>query len=53
MSDPARFIAAVVVALFRGGRVLAMRRAPDKDAGAGAWEALSGRVEPGEDPRTT
>ena len=50
MSDPTRFIAAVVVALFRGGRVLAMRRAPDKDAGAGAWEALSGRVEPGEDP---
>jgi len=50
VSDPTRFIAAVVVALFRGGRVLAMRRAPDKDAGAGAWEALSGRVEPGEDP---
>jgi len=50
MSDSARFIAAVVVAVFRGSRVLAMRRAPDKDAGAGAWEALSGRVMPGEDP---
>ncbi len=50
MSESTRFIAAVVVAVFRGGRVLAMRRAPDKDAGAGAWEALSGRVLPGEDP---
>ena len=50
MSATARFVAAVVVAVFRDGRVLAMRRAPDKDAGAGAWEALSGRVLPGEDP---
>jgi len=50
LSDSARFVAAVVVAVFRGGRVLAMRRSPDKDAGAGAWEALSGRVQPGEDP---
>ena len=50
MSDTARFVVAVVVAVFRGGRVLAMRRSPDKDAGAGAWEALSGRVQSGEDP---
>jgi selenoprotein W-related protein len=50
VSESTRFIAAVVIAVFRGGRVLAMRRAPDKDAGAGAWEALSGRVLPGEDP---
>lgn len=27
-----------------------MRRAATKDAGAGLWETLSGRVEPGEDP---
>jgi len=50
MSASDRFIVAVVIAVFRGGRVLAMRRAPDKDAGAGAWEALSGRVRPGEPP---
>jgi selenoprotein W-related protein len=50
VSDTARFVAAVVIAVFREGRVLAMRRAPDKDAGAGAWEALSGRVLPGEEP---
>ncbi len=39
-----------MVAVFRGGRVLAMRRSAHRDAGAGAWEALSGRVVPGEDP---
>jgi len=50
MSDPARFVVAVAVAVFRGGRVLAMRRSPHKDAGAGAWETLSGRVLPGEQP---
>ncbi len=50
MTDSARFIVAVAVAVLRGGRVLAMRRAPDRDAGAGAWEALSGRVLPGEPP---
>jgi len=50
MSDSARFVAAVAVAVFRGGRVLAMRRSLRKDAGAGAWETLSGRVLPGEQP---
>jgi len=50
VTHPDRFVVAVVIAVFRGDRVLAMRRAPDKDAGAGAWEALSGRVQPGEDP---
>ncbi len=40
-------VAAVVV---RDGRVLAMRRASTKDAGAGLWETLSGRVSPGEAP---
>jgi len=50
MSDSDRFVAAVAVAVFRGGRVLAMRRSPRKDAGAGAWETLSGRILPGEQP---
>ena len=50
MSASDRFIVAVVIAVFRAGRVLAARRAPDKDAGAGAWEALSGRLMPGETP---
>lgn len=49
-NETARFVAAVAVAVFRGGRILAMRRSPQKDAGAGAWEALSGRVRPGEQP---
>ena len=40
-------VAAVVV---RDGRVLAMRRAASKEAGAGLWETLSGRVAPGEEP---
>jgi 8-oxo-dGTP pyrophosphatase MutT (NUDIX family) len=39
-------VAAIVV---RRGRILAMRRAPHK-VGAGLWETLSGRVEPGEAP---
>ena len=50
MTQPPRLILAVVIVVFRGGRVLAMRRAADKDAGAGAWEALSGRVLPDEAP---
>lgn len=50
MNDSARFVVAVSVVVRRGDRVLAMRRSPTKDAGAGAWEALSGRVTPGEQP---
>jgi len=50
MNDAARFVVAVAVAVFRGRRVLAMRRSQRKDAGAGAWETLSGRVLPGEQP---
>jgi 8-oxo-dGTP diphosphatase len=50
MSDDARFVAAVVVLVFRGGRLLALRRSPRKDAAPGAWEAISGRVHPGEQP---
>ncbi|MCA9603365.1 MAG: NUDIX domain-containing protein [Polyangiales bacterium] len=45
-----RMIVAVSVVVVRAGRVLAMKRAATKDAGAGAWEVVSGRVEAGEDP---
>lgn len=43
-----RYIAAVAAVVVRGDRILAMRRASTKDAGAGLWETVSGRVEPGE-----
>jgi len=42
-------VVAVVAVIFRGDRVLAMRRAAHKPGG-GRWETLSGRVEPDEDP---
>lgn len=45
-----RQLVAVAAAIFRQGRVLCMRRAGNRDAGAGLWETLSGRVKPGEDP---
>lgn len=44
------FVVAVAAVIFRGDRVLAMRRSASKDAGAGLWETLSGRVEPDEQP---
>lgn len=44
------FIGAVCVIVRRGDRVLAMRRARTKDAAPGVWEAISGRLEPGEPP---
>lgn len=44
------FVVAVAAVVFKGERVLAMRRASTKDAGAGLWETLSGRVEVGEEP---
>ena len=44
------FVLAVVVVVQRGASVLAMRRATQKDAGAGAWETIAGRVEVDEDP---
>jgi 8-oxo-dGTP diphosphatase len=43
-------IVAVAIAIFRGDRVLAMRRASGRDAGAGLWETISGRIAAGEDP---
>lgn len=44
------FVLAVCAVICDGDRVLAMRRAAHKDAGAGLWETVSGRVEPGEEP---
>lgn len=48
--EDARYVVAVAAIIFRGGKILAMRRAAHKDAGAGLWETLSGRVHPGEEP---
>jgi 8-oxo-dGTP diphosphatase len=42
---------AASVLAFRDGRILAMRRSKKKRAAPGAWEVLSGRVEPGEPSR--
>lgn len=50
MNKEAKQWVAVVGLVFRGDLLLAMRRAPDRDAGAGIWEAISGRVAAGEDP---
>jgi len=49
----AHHVAAVAVLVLHEGRVLALRRAPDAEAAPGVWEALSGRIEPGEAPRAT
>ncbi len=46
------FVVAVTVVIARGDRVLAMRRAAHKDAGAGLWETPSGRVDADEQPET-
>ena len=48
--DGAPFVAAVEVFVFRGERLLAMRRSRRSEAAAGAWDALSGRIRPGEHP---
>lgn len=44
------FVGAVCALVRRNGRVLALRRSERKDAAPGIWEAVSGRLEPGEDP---
>jgi len=44
------YVVAVAATVFRGGRVLAMRRSATRDAGPGLWETLSGRLLLGEDP---
>lgn len=47
------YVVAVAAIIIRDGKVLAMRRAAIKDAGAGLWETLSGRVPLGEEPLET
>ena len=46
-----RVIGAVSVFIFRGDRLLALKRSARADAAAGAWDAVSGRLKPGEHPR--
>jgi 8-oxo-dGTP pyrophosphatase MutT (NUDIX family) len=48
--DAAMVVAVAAVVVRDDGRVLCMRRASTRDAGAGLWETLSGRVRPGEEP---
>ncbi|MBW2461943.1 MAG: NUDIX domain-containing protein [Deltaproteobacteria bacterium] len=40
-----QFVGAVVVVVFKEGRVLGLRRARALDSGAGLWECVSGRIE--------
>ena len=44
------FVAAVCALVRKDGRILSMRRSLARDAAPGIWEALSGRIEPGETP---
>ncbi len=53
VSTSTPFVAAVCVFAFRGDRLLALRRSPRNEAAAGAWEGISGRIEPGEQPEAT
>jgi 8-oxo-dGTP diphosphatase len=48
MSD--LFVAAVCALVRKEGKVLSMRRALTKDASPGIWEAVSGRIQHGEEP---
>jgi 8-oxo-dGTP diphosphatase len=50
MEETQLYVVAVAAIIIRDGKVLAMRRAATKDAGAGLWETLSGRVSLGEEP---
>ncbi|MBX3248955.1 MAG: NUDIX hydrolase [Myxococcales bacterium] len=43
-------VVAVAVVIVEDRKLLALRRARWRDAGAGLWEVVSGRVGPGEDP---
>lgn len=45
-----RQLVCVVGIVIRDGKILALRRAKDKDAAPGIWETVSGRVRLGEDP---
>jgi 8-oxo-dGTP diphosphatase len=49
LTAPPGFELAVAVIVFRGSRMLALRRSQMREAGAGLWETISGRVEGGED----
>jgi 8-oxo-dGTP pyrophosphatase MutT (NUDIX family) len=44
-------IGAVSVFVFRGDRLLALRRSARSEAAAGAWDSVSGRLRAGEHPR--
>lgn len=46
------FVAAVAAIIFKGDKILAMKRSQKKSAGPGLWETLSGRIEWGEEPLT-
>jgi 8-oxo-dGTP pyrophosphatase MutT (NUDIX family) len=50
MGEEARQWVAVTVLVFRGDRMLSMKRASTQGAGLGLWEGVSGRVRVGEDP---
>lgn len=50
MSDTTYFVAAVSAVIFRGDKLLAMKRSVTKDAAPGVWETLSGRIDREEDP---
>lgn len=53
MEETQLYVVAVAAIILREGKVLAMRRAATKNAGAGLWETLSGRVALGEEPLET
>ncbi|HEV8200554.1 MAG TPA: NUDIX domain-containing protein [Candidatus Polarisedimenticolia bacterium] len=44
------FIPAVSVLAFRDGRLLSLKRSLREEKAPGAWEVISGRIEPGEQP---
>ena len=44
------YVVAVCAIIVKDNKVLSMRRSKKKDAGAGLWETLSGRVDLGEEP---
>lgn len=46
----AKQVVAVAVVVVEGQKLLALRRSKKKDAGAGLWEVVSGRLHAGEDP---
>lgn len=50
MSENPLFIAAVSALIFKENKLLTMKRSMNKTASPGVWEALSGRLNPEEDP---